>query len=79
MESLRGRPLAGRVAEEGVTRSVEVGVGILPLDSLVVAVAVLLVTPARGGILIVGGALHTALQESSKISKDLDGEQAALH
>ena len=75
----RGRPSAGREAEGGATRSVEVGVSILPLDSLVVAVAVLLVTPARGGIFIVGGALHAALYMSSKISKDLDGEQAALH
>ena len=40
----RGRPSTGRVAEGGATRSV--GVGILPLDPLVVAVTGLLVTPA---------------------------------
>ena len=57
----QGRPSAGRKAEGGAARSVEVGVGILPLDSLVVVVAVLLVTPARGGIFIIGGALHAAL------------------
>jgi len=45
--------------------------------------AVLLVTFARGRASIVGisvrGALHAALQASSKISEDLDGEQAVLH
>ena len=81
MESLTRKAL-GRARGRGgggATRSVEVGVGILPPEYLVVVVAVLLVTPARGGIFIVGGALHIVLLTSSKISKDRDGEQAALH
>ena len=65
------------MAKGGAMRPV--GVGVPPLDTLVVAVAILLVTPARGGIFIVGGALHATLQASAKISEDLDGEQAALH
>ena len=45
--------------------------------------AVLLVTFARGRSSIVRisirGALHAAFQASSKLSEDLDGEQAVLH
>ena len=54
-------------------------VGLVP----VICPAVLLITLARGRAFIVGisirGALHAALQASSKISKDLDGEQTVLH
>ena len=59
-------------------RSVRVEVGVPPHNILVVVVAVLLITFARGRASIVrisiGGALHAALQASSKISEDLDGE-----
>ena len=52
---------------------------ILPPAALVVAAAVLLITLPRGGIFIVGGALHEAPYVSPEVPKDLDGEEATLH
>ena len=56
-----------------------VGPVILPPATLVIATVVILATLARGELFIVRGALHAAFQASSKISEDLDGEQAVLH
>jgi len=56
-----------------------VGPVILSPATLVVAAAVLLVTLARGRFFVIGGVLHTALQSSPEVAKDLDGEEAILH
>src|SRR3954464_11394812 len=66
----------------GATRSGArhlVGPVIPPPAALVVTVAVLLVTPARGGAFAIGGALHAAPCPSPKAPEDLDGEETALH
>src|SRR3954464_9014750 len=47
--------------------------------TLVVAVAPLLVTLARGGAFAVGGAIHAAPRPSAEVPEDLDGEEIALH
>ena len=71
--------------DDGVTGTTQsgarclVGPIILPPNSLVVAVAVLLVTLARGGAFAIGGAIHAALRPSAEAPEDLDGEEIALH
>ena len=56
-----------------------VGPVILPPTTLVVAAAVLLVTPARGGVFTIRRALHAAPCTGPKEPEDLDGEKATLH
>ena len=56
-----------------------VGPVILLPSTLIVAAAVLLVTLARGRVFVIRGALHAALQASSEVTQDLDGEEAILH
>src|SRR3954464_2713889 len=47
--------------------------------TLVVAVAPLLVTLARGGAFAVRGAIHAAPGPGAEVPEDLDGEEIALH
>src|SRR3954464_13833889 len=47
--------------------------------ALVVAIAHLLVTLARGGAFAVGGAIHAAPGPGPEAPEDLDGEEIALH
>src|SRR3954464_6827794 len=66
----------------GATRSRDrhlVGPVIPTTATLVVAVAPLLVTLARGGAFAVGGAIHEALGPDPEAPEDLDGEEIALH
>src|SRR4051812_29290988 len=66
----------------GATRSRDrrlVGPVIPATTALVVAVAPLLVTLARGGAFAVGGAIHAAPCPGAEVPEDLDGEEVALH
>ena len=56
-----------------------VGPVILPPTTLVIAAAVLLVTPSRGGVFTIRRALHAAPCTGPKAPEDLDGEKATLH
>ena len=56
-----------------------VGPAIPPPATLIVDVALLLVTLARGGAFAVGGAIHAALRLSAEAPEGLDGEEIALH
>src|SRR3954463_9774546 len=66
----------------GATRSGDrrlVGPVIPATTALVVAVAPLLVTLARGGAFAVGGAIHAAPGPGAEVPEDLDGEEVTLH
>ena len=65
-------------AARGGTRHL-VGPVILPPTTLIIAVAVLLVTPARGGVFTIRRALHATPCTGPKALEDLDGEKATLH
>src|SRR4051812_622014 len=53
---------------------------IIPMTAtLVVAVAPLLVTLARGGAFAVGGAIHAAPGPGPEVPEGLDGEEVTLH
>src|SRR3954463_15418241 len=66
----------------GATRSYDrrlVGPVIPTTAALVVVVAPLLVTLARGGAFAVGGAIHAAWGPGPEVPEGLDGEEIALH